>query len=220
MKKIILEEKYILEYIRDIISDARIGSSVVNNAKYHHNTDYQDAPSVCRYGILSMLDLKKFGIKDYSEEILKLMNDIESHINGNYGVSLAVVGLTDLYPNEDEYDPYIPTKVDFLVSSNLNAYRSSERYGNEFISSKSIGVDQIRSIDIRILKLLELTTQRSHLNIYSIQKTIEEYNCIKDIALAMKETQLDIPLREMSYQDNTTLDIDRLSDIPKLILKK
>ena len=45
------------------------------------------------------------------------------------------------------------------------------------------------------------------------------YNYLKNIALTMKHSQLDIPLREMSYQDNSSMDVDKLSSTPKLILK-
>lgn len=35
----------------------------------------------------------------------------------------------------------------------------------------------------------------------------------------MKHSQLDIPLREMSYHVNFSMDVDKLSFAPKLILK-
>lgn len=36
----------------------------------------------------------------------------------------------------------------------------------------------------------------------------------------MKNTQLDVPLREMSYQDDSMMDVDKLSTTPKLVLNK
>ena len=219
MNTILLEEKYILEYVKDILHDIKIGASIINNAKYHHNTDYCDASSICRHGILTMMDLKKLGIKNYSDEFLQKMDDIESHINGNDAVSLAVVGLQDLYPNEDEYNPFSPSQVDFLVSSEIQTGRSSIHYSNEFLSYKSIGTDKLRSVDIRLLKLIEMIEKGYSSNNFTIQSVIEKYNYLKNIALTMKHSQLDIPLREMSYQDNSSMDVDKLSSTPRLVLK-
>lgn len=219
MKTILLEEKYILEYIKSVLHDVKMGTFNVYNAKYHHNTSYRDASSVCQYGILTMMDLKKLGIKNYTDELLQKMGDIESHINGNDAVSLSVVGLQDLYPNEYEYDPFNPSQVDFLVSSEIQAGRLSIHYGNEFLSYKSIGVDKLKSVDIRLLELIELVEQGYSSSNFSIQSAIQKYNYLKNIALTMKHSQLDIPLREMSYQDNSLMDVDKLSSNPKLILK-
>lgn len=218
MNAILLEEKYMLEYIRDMLFSYKSGSCVVNSAKYHHNTDYRDAPSVCRHGILTMKDLKKYGIKDYTDEFLQKMGDIDSHINGNDAVSLAVVGLNDLYHNEDEYNPYIPDKIDFLVSSDIMVGRSTLHYGNEFLCYSSISIDKLRSIDIRLLKLLELIKNRTYIDT-SILDIIKKYNCLKDIASTMIQTKLDIPLREASYQEKSLIDIEKLSSTPKLVLK-
>lgn len=215
---VLLEQKYILEYIRDLLNDMRLGNMQVNNAKYHHNTAYKDAPSICRNGILTMLDMKKLEIKDYSDEFLQTMSDIESHINGNDSVSLAVVGLTDLYPNEDEYNPFSPTQVNFLVTSDLRTGRSSIHYGNEFLSYKSIGIESLRSVDIRLLQLIDSLSKKES-DIETIKRVINKYNYLKNIALTMKNTQLDIPLREMSYQDDSMMDVDKLSTTPKLVLK-
>ena len=42
MNKKIIEEKYVLEYIKDMINDYGIKLVEVNNAKYHHNTSYKN----------------------------------------------------------------------------------------------------------------------------------------------------------------------------------
>ena len=220
MNIISLEEKYILEYIKDIFNDFKIGISTIECAKYHHNASYHDASSICQYGILTLLDLKKIGIKNYDDDVIEKMNDIESHINGNDSVSLSVVGLKDLYRNEDEYDPFTPSQVDFLVSSEIKTRRSSIHYGNEFLYYGSIGIEKLRSVDIRLLKLIELIENGFSSNKMTIQNVVEKYNYLKIIALTMKKYQLDIPLREMSYHDNSSVDIDMMSSTPKLILKK
>lgn len=219
MSTILLEERHIFEYIKDILNDIKTGTSIVDNAKYHHNTSYCDAVSICQCGILTMMDLKKAGIKDYTNECLQKMADIESHINGNDAVSLSVVGLQDLYHNEDEYNPFNPSQVDFLVSSEIQTGRSSIHYGNEFLSYQSIGVDKLRSVDIRLLKLIESIEKNESSSNYSIKNIIGKYNCLRNIALTMSKFGLNIPLREMSYWDNSSMDVDKLSSMPTLILK-
>lgn len=220
MDNIVLKEKYVFEYIKDILNDIKIGSSFVNNAKYHHTADYGDASSICRHGILTMIDLKKLGIKNYTDEFLQKMDDIESHINGKDAVSLAITGLQDLHPNEVEFNPFIPSRVDFLVSSDIQAGRCSKHYGNEFLSYKSINTDKLRSVDVRLLKLIELIEQGRSSRDFSIQSVIEKYNYLREIALAIKASSLDIPLREMSKQNIFSIDVDKLSSAPKLVLKR
>lgn len=212
MKEIKLEEKYILEYIKYMISSFKMKPIEVNNAKYHHNTSYSNAQLVLKHGILSVSELNRLGIKKYSPEILNLWSDIESHINGIDSISLSVVGLTDLYEDEFEYNPFSPTDVDLNISSDIRAGRSSIHYGNEFLCREKIGVDKIKSIDIRLLQLIEKEKN------FPIKDIISRYNFLRDIALTIKENNLDIPFREMS-NDNYALDIVKVSEMPKLILK-
>ena len=93
MNEKIIREKYVLEYIKDILSTYSYALKNVDDAKYHHNASYKDARFIIKYGILSMEEINKLGIKSYSEEDLNLMDDIESHVNGKDGVSLSIVGL-------------------------------------------------------------------------------------------------------------------------------
>jgi len=220
MNKILLSEKEILEYIKYILHDLNKGYAVVHNAKYHHNANYCDAVSICKNGILTMSDLKKTGIKNFNDKIFEKMEDIESHINGIDGVSLSVVGLEDLYPGEFEYNPLNPTQVDFLVTSDIKCTRNSTHYGNEFLSYKNISVDELRTIDIRILKLVDLIERNSSQKDYTIKSVVQKYNFLKEIAIMMQQTKLDIPLREMSTESNMSLDIDKLSTTPSILLKK
>lgn len=215
MDKISIERKYILEYIKDTFNDAQISSKEIAFAKFHHCTSYHDASSILKYGILSMEDIKKLGIKEYTPELLEIMKDTESHINGIDAISLAVVGLDDLYPNEDEFNPYSPETVDFLIDSQVQASRSAIHYGNEYLAKESIALDNIKSADIR---LLEYINKISTSHLYSIENLLKKYNCIKDIAIAIKKSQKDISLREMS-NSNITMDIDKLSSLPTLSLK-
>ena len=216
MSKIILEEKYIFEYIRDMINDSQNKTTSIRDSRYHHTTRYEDASSICRNGILNAIDLKNKKIKDYSDEMIKIMGDIESHVNGEDGVSLAVMGLDDLYSNEEEYNAFAPYDVDFLVSSDIKVGRSSLHFGNEFIHRGSIDKSNLSAVDIRILELMKLYENG---RIKKIEEIINRFNCIGDISTSMIESNLDIPLREMSYDKDLSLDIDRLSSIPKVYKK-
>lgn len=215
MKEVLLEEKYILEYIRDMMHDMKRKNVLIEDAKYHHNASYFDAISICKHGILTMLDLKRLNIKEYTKETLQKMNDITSHINGIDAVSLSVVGLKDLYRDEDEYDPFKPSQVDFLVSSDVQTSRTTMHYGNEFLSYQSIAVNKLKAMDIRLLNMLDLMEN----SLDSIQTIIQKYNELKKIALTIQDLKINIPIREMSYQDGFSLDIDQLSKTPKLLIK-
>lgn len=220
MEKITLEEKYILEYIKTMISELKEGKYTVNNARYHHNSSYNNAASICRYGILTLNDLHRLKIKKFSEEFLKVMSDTTSHVNGNEQISLSVVGLTDLYPDESEFFPECPIEVDFIISSSIPAARHSRHYGNEYLSRGSISNKDIKSVDTRLLKMIELMEQGTKLPNYHPEELIKKFNCLKDIALVIKETNLNIPIREMSDNQEYLLNIDKISKNPQLILKK
>ena len=65
MEKIELCEKEAIEYVKDMLLTYKKSVEDVKNAKYHHNTNYDDAPNICRYGILTMQDLKALNIRNY-----------------------------------------------------------------------------------------------------------------------------------------------------------
>lgn len=218
MSSIQLEEKRILEYIKESIHDMKICLENVEHARYHHNTSYKDAISICKYGILSMIEQNKLGIRDYSLDTLKIMSDITSHVNGSDAISLSVVGLKDLYPDEEEYDPYSMTQVDFLISSSIKASRSTHHYGNEFLSFSNIKIQKLRAVDIRLLRLIE-SIENEKITDYPINKVVDKYNRLRKIALAIKQTKLDISIREMSGVCPFSIDIDRLSKTPKIVIK-
>ena len=218
METILLEEKNVPEYIYDSICSIRLVGNEIIDAKYHHNTAYKDAVSICKYGILTLADMNARGIRKDSTEFLKIMGDTDSHVNGNNCVSLAIVGLDDIYPNEEEYNPFSPNLVDFLVSSNIKASRSSIHYGNEFLSCGSIMRDSLKSIDTRLLKLL--CQNKSYMSDSSIQTIIQKYNYLRAIALEIKKQKLELPLREMSESNIFELNQEKLVNQPKLLLKK
>lgn len=217
MDKMIIREKYALEYIRDILSTYSYALKSVDDAKYHHNAPYNDAPLIIKHGVLSMENINKFGIRSYSEEDLILMDDRESHVNGRNGVSLSIVGLTDLYRGEEEYNPFMDSVVDFLIDNNIKAFRNSIHYGNEFVSENKITSDKIKSADIRLIKHIESLSKRDDIDIIDI---VNKYNNLILMSKEIVSNNKDIQIREMSEGFNKTIDTLKISEEPRLILKK
>ncbi|MBE6159912.1 MAG: hypothetical protein E7157_02570 [Lactobacillales bacterium] len=210
---IIVDRKHIKEYIEDTLNSYRIKPKTIEEKLYHHNSSYKDGASIIKNGILSLEQLNNKKIIQLSEEQLKLYDDTSSHVNGADGISLSIVGLTDLYRDEDEYDPFVPDSLDIIVSKEVQARRSSTHYGNEFIAKTKISSKLFESIDVRLLKLIDRIKYDS-----DTIKLIENYNHLLDIAKTIKLKELDISIREMSGE-NLTLDIERLSDSPKVFVK-
>lgn len=213
MSTIQLEEKYILEYVKEILTYLK-ANKVCVDAKYHHNTDYLKTPSIIENGILSLDKLNERKIREFSKEQLEILNDTNSHINGSDGISLSVVGLQDLYKDEDEYNPLKSDCVDILISSLVPARRTTNHYGNEFIATNIIEPNMFESIDIRLLKYIETLK-----DIKSIGEVIDKYNSLRLIAKSLKDNKVDIPIREMSNEDEISLDLDGLIDLPILEIK-
>ena len=211
MNEKIIREKYALEYIKDILSTYSYALKNVDDAKYHHNAPYKDARFIIKYGILSMEEINKLGIKSYSEEDLNLMDDIESHVNGKDGVSLSIVGLTDLYKDEEEYNPFMPNVVDFLID------RNTIHYGNEFVSESKITSDKIKSADIRLVKYIDSLPKKDNIDIIDV---VNKYNNLILMSKEIVSSNKDIQIREMSDGCNKTIDTLKISEGPRLILKK
>ena len=196
-------------------------TETINGANYHYTTDYRNAHSVCEYGILSLSELNKRGIRHDSKETLEKLSDIESHPNGIDAISLS---------REDPegrsglriYDPFYPTAVDFRVADTVEAYRSSHMYDNEFLCRRPITPDEIKAIDIRIRKLCDLLLYTRRLDASNItRKTIvDNYNSLIDLANVLVRKELGIPLREMSDDDGIyIIDTQKLAEKPKISIK-
>lgn len=215
MGLIVLNEDDVLDYIEKTIINAKKNSINIENAKYHHNSSYLNGLSILRNGILSLSELYRLGIIKMSYQTLNTMSYIESHINGNDGISLSVVGLTDFYRDEFEYDPFQDSLIDFLISSDIKAYRRSIHYGNEYIANRCIEVNKIKSIDIRLLNYLSKIDSNEKKDVL-----IQKYNSLIEMSTRIKNFGLNIPIREMSDENNISLSIDILYESPRLVLKK
>ena len=219
MNEIIIKEKYILEYIRNMLYSCSYAiKNIDDNAyQYHHNTAYEYAPSIIKYGILSIEELNSLGIRSYSKDYLKFIDDIESHVNGKDGISLSVTGLTDLYKDEDEYDPCQSNIVDFLVDENIKTVRNTTHYGNEFISENKISNDRIISADIRIINYINNLGEKDGKAIFSV---INKYNQIIMMSKEILRHNRDMQMREMSEGANRKIDVEKMSEMPRLLMIK
>lgn len=219
MNEIIIKEKYILEYIRNMLYSCSYAiKNIDDNAyQYHHNTAYEYAPSIIKYGILSIEELNSLGIRSYSKDYLKFIDDIESHVNGKDGISLSVTGLTDLYKDEDEYDPCQSNIVDFLVDENIKTVRNTTHYGNEFISENKISSDKIVSADIRIINYINNLGEKDGKAIFSV---INKYNQIIMMSKEILRHNRDMQMREMSEGVNRKIDVEKMSEMPRLLMIK
>lgn len=220
MKRIYLDKEHVIDYISESMNSFIQDCVVVNDARYHHNSDYTSAVSILKNNILSLDEMNRQRVRKFSKDFLSIMDDRDSHVNGSDGISLAVVGLTDLGEDELEYDPYSLHHIDFVIDSEIKACRSSVHYGNEYIASEMIPTDMIRAVDVRISKYMDMLVSKGrNLDDESIYKLVQKYNCIRNIAMLMLEEELDIPLREMSYGNCSALDIEMVASSPKLVLK-
>ena len=221
MEKILLETEHALDFVESSISSCLTTPLIVLDDKFHHNTKYKDAVSIIKNGILSPSELNKLGVDGYNDDVIEAMDDIESHANGSESISLAVVGLPDISPDEFEYNPFSERCVDFLITSDIRARRVSTNYGNEYLSDRSIDTDKFRAIDIRLLSLIQ--TIRENTNIErtssSVSELIDNYNKLRDMAKLLREKKLGVPLREMSRNEALAIDIEKISNMPKVKIK-
>lgn len=219
MNEVIIKEKCVLKYIRDMLYACSYAiKNIDDNAyQYHHNTAYEYAPSIIEHGILSMMELNSLGIRSYSKEYLNFIDDIESHVNGKDGISLSVTGLTDLYKNEDEFDPCQSNIVDFLVDENIKTVRNTIHYGNEFISRDKITSDKIVSADIRIISYINNLSKKDGEFIFS---AINKYNQIIMMSKEILRHNRNIQMREMSEGVNREIDVKKMSEMPRLLMIK
>lgn len=220
MSDIKLDRSDVVDYVKNTLDNSKTNFDHVTDAKYHHNTKYCDASSVIRFGILTMSELNILKLRHDSPESLKIMNDTLSQVNGLNGVSLAVTGLDDLYPDEDEFDPFLSDAVDFRIADTLSPRpgRDSTKYGNEFIYRGIIKPEEFRAIDIRILEYIEqLENNVSNMGSRSIEELKNNYNNLLDMLKVLKDANLDIPVRETF--GGFSIDKEKMSECPRIVIK-
>ncbi len=214
MKKIYVQKENVLNYILELLNIYKGETIKLENARYHHNTDYKDGKNVVENGILTLQSLSDKGLMELSKEQLKIMDDTSSHINGINGVSLAVVGLKDLYRDEFEYDPFDDSKLDIIVDTSLHARRTSTNYGNEYIADGNIDVSYIRAIDIRLEECINKVLNTEDEKI--IIEMVERFNYLIEIASSLINSN--ILLREASFEQYKVLDKENIAKLNKITI--
>lgn len=211
-------EKLLFEFIEDSIHSCKVNSVEIENAKYHHNTNYEKAPLLIKNGILSLKERALLEQRTISQDELNKYND-DTHVNGSDQISLSSLDIDHSTISKKEwlYDPYMPSDVDINISSNIKARRNSTNYANEYLVDKKVLNEDFKAIDIRLLKLIkELENKKIDGN--KLKKIISNYNDLKKIAFELQKNELDIPLREMS-NENITLDLNKVINLPEIKTK-
>lgn len=227
-KIILLEEdcNELYKIVRCIIEDSKSKKNIeFPNIKFHHNRSYKNATNVIKYGILSLQKSYDLGLINITEEILRKYA-LEDHVNGIDNVSLAStdVDYSRVRTKDNVYCHKCSYSVDFLVSNNVVARRNSHNHYNEYLVAHEILQKEIQSLDIRILTEITKKQEKYGNNIprEELNNIIIKYNYLRYMAKSIidcnQEENIDISFREMS-NDNITLDIEKMSKVPVLVLK-
>ena len=203
--------------IRENLNHCKTMIPTIVGAKYHHNIPYHKVSNVMKYGILSLKEQYKLEGKILTlEEKVKYSRE-GGHINGVDEISLASMDIdfSRLYRDEMIYNPYSEHLVDLLISEQIKAYRITEHYANEYLTENKINIQDFKTMDIRLLQYLKKCITQKDLG-----RGIQNYNELLDIVATMVQKNVDIPIREMSSEEDTfALDKDKILKLPKIILK-
>lgn len=203
----------------------------LDDFKYHHNLSSKNVPTVLQHGLLSKKNqVERLENRKLTQNELFLFSD-DSHVNGIDYISVSNMqdDFSMMSENEIYYNAYFTNNPDIIVSKEIKAHRSAITYFNEFIIEGEIPVSMFKCINVRILKFIEskLSKNNSVLNEEEIQKILEYYRDIRNIAIIMEKNNMNIPLKEASYitcveEENTkslTLDLIKVKKLPKIKIK-
>ena len=151
-----------------------------------------------------------------SEQKMKYSRE-GGYINGVDEISLASMDIdfSRLYRDEIVYDPYSEHLFDILISNKIKVYRITEHYANEYLTENKINTNDFKTIDIRLLQYLKKCMSKEDL-----EQGIQNYNNLLDIVYMMVQENVDIPIREMSVNENAfALDKTKVLELPKIVIK-
>ena len=136
------------------------------------------------------------------------------HVNGIDQISLSSpdINMEDIRDDEWIYNSKQFYLVDILISSSVETIRNRTNYANEFLAQDEISNDKFKAIDTRLL------SHQYRLNEANIQTLVDNYNYLREIAVALKNSNLDIPLRERGLED-FNLDVEKVKALPELRVK-
>lgn len=185
----------------------------VENARFHHNINYGQVPSILKHGLLSYcLQKKIIENRALTKAEINHLSD-EGHVNGSTCISLSTMDIDMKTISDDEflYDHSFYTSADILISSDVKAVRNRINYANEFLVDDIIKVDSFKAIDLRLLDQKYIMNDKKQL-------LIDNYNHLREIAVALTKYQVNIPLR-VRGSENFNLDIDKVKQLPELRVK-
>lgn len=223
-----VDENTIYNVIRESVYDCVANPIDIEDIKFHHNLHIESIPSALKYGLLSKeMKAKIIENRKLTEYELYKFSD-EHYVNGKDNISLAstIEDLSMMYKDEVLYNTYKTTLSSIIVSKSVRAGRNAKNYFNEFLVPDIIPVELFNSIEIRLIKLFtskELTKLSKE---EQIKKVLEAYEALREIALTLKQNNLNIPLRESSNvmcneesNNAITLNPQKIIEMPKLVLK-
>ena len=195
----------------------------IEDIKFHHNLHIEAIPSALKYGLLSKeMKAKIIENRELTDYELYKFSD-EHYVNGKDYISLAstIENLSMMYEDEILYNTYKTTLSSIIVSKSVRAGRNASNYFNEFLVQDIIPVELFNSIEIRLFKLFNEESSED-----KTKKILEAYEALREIAVTLKQNNLDIPLRESSNvmcneesNNAITLNPEKVIEMPKLILK-
>lgn len=214
---ICIDEDMLYEFIKLNLHSCRVSSRIIENSKYHHQTKIERIPNMLKNGILSKNKFSELEGRDLTDDEISIYSD-DCHVNGTDYVSVSSMDLDFSTMGKDEYywDPIDSLESGIVVSSDIRAFRVTKNYFNEFLVEGGIYPSSFSAIDTKVLKIYTNRFYRGEES--KTDRMLRHYHTLKDIALSLKEDNLDIPLREVS-DEVITLDIDKVIKLPSLKLK-
>lgn len=215
------EMNKVYEIIKGNLLSCKTISKTVEDTKFHHQISMKKVPNVLKHGLLSKRRLANLEKRELTTAEFFRFSD-EYHVNGIDDISLSSMDIdfSTMHKNEFYWDPFDTIEADIIISKDVKAYRNTVNYFNEFLVSDEIHTDKFNAIDVRVLKIY---THDFHNEFKNNQKNrtlkmLEYYNDLKNIAIALKQNNLDIPLREVS-DEVINLDIEKVIKLPNMKVK-
>lgn len=216
--------------VKDCVYSCATEPIKLDDIKFHHNLKMKSIPSVLKYGLLSRE--KKARIienRELTEEEIYRFSD-DHFACGKDHISLASTeeDLSEMFDYECFYNTYNKNLSSIIVSKNIKSTRNAINNYNEFLVENIIPVEFFNSIEIRLLKLFDKKHNIIGINTDEerVKYILKSYEILREIAVTLKENNLDIPLRESSNvmcneesHNAITLNPEKVIEMPKLILK-
>lgn len=196
---------------------------IIYDKKFHHRLEPKNVVSVLEYGLLSKrLKTQLVDNRELTEKEISIFSE-EWHVNGLDFISLSNVEENCILMGENSefWDAYCNFFPDIIVSSKVQATRNSTNYFNEYLVENQIPINLFNSIDLRILKIINIPNLSKR---KKIKLLLDYYETIINIAKYLVDNNLSIPLRETSevknkdeYYKAITLDPNKIIKLPKLL---